>query len=223
MKQNALRDLLFPPKCMLCRRLLSPEERAAEICGDCRTRVLLPEASPREDPSGGFDRALAALWYEGSVRQALHGLKYYEKQGYARPLSRIMVYALDKRLGGDYDLVTFVPTNPGTQRRRGYNQAELLARAVAQRLALPCVPTLKKNRATQAMHGLTPAQRRDNVRDAYVLTVPGEVLLGKRVLLVDDILTTGATLSECGRALKAGGAAFVVGLCAASPRKGSAV
>ena len=91
MKQNALRDLLFPPKCMLCRRLLSPEERAAEICGDCRTRVLLPEASPREDPSGGFDRALAALWYEGSVRQALHGLKYYEKQGYARPLSRIMV------------------------------------------------------------------------------------------------------------------------------------
>ena len=125
--------------------------------------------------------------------------------------------------GGDYDLVTFAPTNPGTQRRRGYNQAELLARAVAQRLALPCVPTLKKNRATQAMHGLTPAQRRDNVRDAYVLTVPGEVLLGKRVLLVDDILTTGATLSECGRALKAGGAAFVAGLCAASPRKGSAV
>ena len=72
-------------------------------------------------------------------------------------------------------------------------------------------------------HGLTPAQRRDNVRDAYVLTVPGKVLLGKRVLLVDDILTTGATLSECGRALKAGGAAFVAGLCAASPRKGSAV
>ncbi len=220
MKKNALRDLLFPPKCMLCRKLLSPEERAAEICGDCRTRVLLPEASPREDPAGGFDRALAALWYEGSVRQALHGLKYYEKQGYARPLSRIMVYALDKRLGGDYDLVTFVPTNPGTQRRRGYNQAELLARAVAERLHLPCVPTLKKNRATQAMHGLTPAQRRENVRDAYVLTVPPGVLTGKRVLLVDDILTTGATLSECGKALRAGGAVFVAGLCAASPRKG---
>ena len=211
-----LLKLLFPPKCMLCGKVLGEEE---EICALCRQKVLLNTAPPRVEKGAFFDKAAAGLWYEGDVRKAVHGLKYREKQSYARPLARVMAYACVHKLEEEVDLITFVPTNPSTLRTRGYNQAELLARELAVMLEKPCLPTLEKTRETRAMHGLRPEERRANVLGAYRLCCPAESVAGKRVLVADDILTTGSTLSECARVLKTAGAARILCVCAAAVRK----
>ena len=211
-----LLKLLFPPKCMLCGRLLGEEQ---EICAACREKVLLNTAPPRVENGAFFDKAAAGLWYENDVRKAIHGLKYREKQSYARPLARVMAYTVRHKLEEDVDIITFVPTNAATLRKRGYNQAELLAQELAAMLDVPCLPTLEKTRDTNPMHGLRPEERRANVLGAYRLCCSAETVAGKRVLVADDILTTGSTLSECARMLKTAGAVRVLCVCAAAARK----
>lgn len=215
---NPILKLLFPPKCMLCGMPLREDE---EICGQCRQKVLLNTAPPRVEKGAFFDKAAAGLWYETDVRNAIQGLKYREKQNYAQPLARVMVYAYQHKIGEECDLIAFVPTNPSTLRRRGYDQAQLLAEALAEMLDLPWLSALEKTRETTPMHGLKVDARRANVLGAYRVCCQQELLKGKRVLLVDDILTTGSTLSECARMLKTAGAARVYGLCAAATRKSS--
>ena len=213
---NKLLKLLFPPKCMLCGSLLGEEE---EICDRCRSRILLNTAPPRVGKRSFFDKAAAGLWYEKEVRKAVQGLKYREKQQYARPLARVMAYACEHKLQEDVDVITFVPTNRSTLRERGYNQAELLARQLAEMLDKPCLPMLEKIRETRPMHGLRPEARRANVLGAYRLCCDTSQAAGKRILVADDILTTGATLSECSRMLKMAGADKVFCICAAAARK----
>ncbi len=215
---HKLLELLFPPKCMLCHRLLG---EAQEICGDCRKKILLNTAPPRAEKGAFFDKAAAGLWYETDVRRAVQGLKYREKQHYARPLARVMAYAFEHKLQEDVDVITFVPTNQSTLRERGYNQAELLARELAEMLDKPCLPMLEKTRETKPMHGLRPEARRANVLGAYRLCCGASQVSGKRILLADDILTTGSTLSECSRTLKMAGADKVFCICAAATRKTS--
>lgn len=215
---NPILKLLFPPKCMLCGTPLREDE---EICGDCRQKVLLNTAPPRVEKGAFFDKAAAGLWYENDVRNAIHGLKYREKQNYARPLARVMTYAYQHKIGEECDLIAFVPTNPSTLRSRGYDQAQLLAESLSSMLDIPWVDALEKTRETAPMHGLKPDERRANVLGAYRVCCDQDLLAGKRVLLVDDILTTGSTLSECARMLKAAGAVRVYGLCAAATRKTS--
>ena len=99
---NALLELLFPPKCMLCGSPLGGDE---EVCGLCRQRVLLNTAPPLVSAGAFFDKAAAGLWYEGDVRRAIHGLKYREKQSYARPLARVTAvysrFRLSSRWGAE--------------------------------------------------------------------------------------------------------------------------
>ena len=215
---NAILKLLFPPKCMLCGMPLRENE---EICGDCHQKVLLNTAPPRMEKGAFFEKAAAGLWYETHVRNAVHGLKYREKQNYARPLARVMTYAYQHKIGEECDLIAFVPTNPSTLRERGYDQAQLLAEALSEMLEIPWVSALEKTRETAPMHGLKPDERRANVLGAYQVCCEEDLLKGKRVLLVDDILTTGSTLSECARMLRTAGAERVFGLCAAATRKTS--
>ncbi len=213
-----LKEILFPPKCMLCHGLLREKE---EICGECRQKVLLNTSPPKLSKGAFFDLAAAGLWYEGDVRRAIHGMKYGEKQNYAVPLARVMVYAYQHKIGQEADLIAWVPTNRQTLRDRGYDQARLLAQALSPMIDLPWIHALEKIRDTAPMHGLKPDARRANVLGAYGLCCDPARIAGKRVLLVDDILTTGSTLSECARMLKTAGATQVYGLCAAAVRKSS--
>ena len=116
------------------------------------------------------------------------------------------------------DLITWAPLHPQRKRERGYDQAELLARRVGELSGLPVAGTLEKARATavQSQAGEDGA-RRDNVRGAYRV-LPGAELAGKRVVLVDDVATSGATLAECAAALRGAGAASVTGLTLARAR-----
>lgn len=122
--EHMLRRLLFPSRCMLCGMVLEGDR---QLCPACMERAVLQSGPARRGPEEHYDSAAAALRYEGAVRQAIHGLKYREKQSYARPLARIMKEIALRQLRENFDLITFVPSNPGTERKRGYNQSRLLA------------------------------------------------------------------------------------------------
>jgi len=216
MKTPDLLRLLFPPKCLFCGALLPRDTE--EVCERCRRTVLLDCRPPRTEKGAFWAAAVAALPYEGAVRRTIQRFKYSGRQSYARPLARLMAYALETRLNEPYDLITFVPTSAHNVRTRGYDQAELLARELAGFTGKPEAALLRRVRRTRPMFGLRPAERRANVLGAFALCCAPEEIRGRTVLIADDVLTTGATLSECARVLRENGAQRVLGVAAASPK-----
>lgn len=216
-------DLLFPPRCALCGR------HGADLCLDCADalpRAELPRCprcwSPLRPASkcrrcGGPDR-LALEWlrspyvFEEGARDLVHALKYRHRSGLASSMGQLMA----RSLGGmpaPINVVVPVPLHPRRQRARGYNQALLLAGEVSRRLDVPLVAgalARRVNTPPQAKAAGAGARRR-NVAGAFEGR-PGAVA-GQRVLLVDDVTTTGATLDACARVLlSSGGASAVWGL-----------
>lgn len=202
--------LFLPARCLCCGRAVRPERL---FCPGC-VPALPKEPLSREFPlPGGGSLVVAACFpYEKGFRRTLHRLKFQEERALARPLGLLMAEAASS-LGEELDGVTWVPMSPQKLRRRGYNQSELLAKAVAKELGLPAWDLLEQVRETDTQHNLTRAQRADNVRGAY--RAKGATL-GKRVLLVDDIVTTGATLRACAQGLYGAGAQKVCAVCAAN-------
>lgn len=192
---------LFPSKCILCRDILGKDE--TDLCGSCR--IDQPDyAYGRKTVSHITD--LTAVWhYEGQVRKSLHRYKFGRARHYAAPYGRLVAMRISRDLPRA-DVVTWVPVSAKRLRRRGYDQAELLARAAASELELNCEKLLEKFRDNRPNSGLKDhAQRRANVLGVYRAVGP-ESIRGKRVLLLDDIVTTGATASECARVLLTAGA-----------------
>lgn len=202
-----LLDLLFPPKCPFCQSIL--ETPADPVCPACQKSLpwLVGRAGERKvDFTQGCCSPLA---YRGAVREAIHRYKFSGVRAYARPFGLLMAQCVQDRPEMAADLVTWAPLSRKRRRERGYDQGELLARAMAKRLGLPAVPTLVKARHTQPQSGLDSAEaRRANALGAYAL-LPGADVAGRRVLLADDVVTSGATLSECARTLLEAGAAEV--------------
>lgn len=202
-----LLDLLFPPKCPFCQSIL--ETPADPVCPACQKSLpwLVGRAGERKvDFTQGCCSPLA---YRGAVREAIHRYKFSGVRAYARPFGLLMAQCVQDRPEMAADLVTWAPLSRKRRRERGYDQGELLARAMAKRLGLPAVPTLVKARHTQPQSGLDSAEaRRANALGAYAILNGAEVA-GKRVLLADDVVTSGATLSECARTLLEAGAECV--------------
>ena len=195
-------NVLFPPKCVLCGKLLEKEE--TDLCRTCR--VEAPEY-----PSGKrklqFLDSFAAVWYyEGYVRKSLLRFKFHNARSYASAYGRILAMRLLQEHPDGFDCITWVPVSTLRKFRRGYDQVELLAKAVGKELGLHPVPLLKKVRNNIQQARITgSAERRANVLGVYRATHP-EAVRGKRILLLDDILTTGATAGECARVLLTAGA-----------------
>ncbi len=159
-----------------------------------------------------LDTCVGPLWYEGDVRESHHRYKFSNKRCYAEPYSLLMWQCAQDRLEGTFDVVCWVPLSRKRLNRRGYDQARLLAVRVAKQLGLHAQPLLDKVRDTPAQSGQTDAAaRRANVLGVYRLKRDKQVA-GKRILLVDDVVTTGATMSECARILRTAGAVSVSGL-----------
>ena len=204
----ALTDLLYPPKCIFCRKLLRPGTSGA--CGACREK-LAGEVRIRRGMY--FSRCVVPLSYSGAVRDAVIRFKFEDQQGYATAFGSILAEAIRKELSGQYDLITWVPVSAKRLRQRGYDQAMLLAMAAALELEDVAVETLVKSSDNPAQSSMESADaRRSNVRGAYRAADP-ELIAGKRILLIDDIITTGSTLDEASRTLMEAGASEV--LCAA--------
>ncbi len=210
-----IRSLLFPPKCVFCGRILKDDE--LEVCADCRKNVRISDSVSRVSLTEG---CVAPLRYENEVRRAVLRFKYHGKTGYAAPFARYMEYALSKAWTPSWELVTFAVSNPTTVRKRGYNQAELLARELAKHYKVPAVSCLRKKRDTAPMNTLNPAQRAANISGAFEICCDPAEIKGKTVLLTDDILTTGVTLTESARTLlNAGAARIYCVVCAKSVSK----
>ncbi len=210
-----LLDLLYPPKCPFCGRVLERGEEG--WCASCQEE--LPWTEPGETKAADFcDACLSPLWYRDGAREGMHRYKFGGGQVHARLFGQLMAQCLQDRWEGPVDLITWAPLHPRRKRGRGYDQAELLARRVGGLTGLPVQSTLEKMRATavQSQTGGDEA-RKANVRGAY-RALAGLDLTGKRVVLVDDVATSGATLSECAAALRQAGAGSVVGLTFARAR-----
>jgi ComF family protein len=154
----------------------------------------------------GFDAAYCFGSYEGTLRQLIHLFKY----GRMKPLARTLAANLASALPRDqkFDVVVPMPLHWRRKWQRGFNQAELLARRTARRCGIPVANAVRRIRSTAAQAGLSNAQRRENVAGAFQLR-NRRAIQGRRVLLIDDVMTTGATASACALALKRGGAASV--------------
>ena len=208
MKKDALLDLFFPPKCAFCARV-----GVHGVCDACEKTLPRTERPLRE--GAGFGKCAVPLRYEGVVREAILRFKFHGAQGAAEGFGPILTQCAAEELGGAFDVVTWAPASKKRMKQRGYDQAELLAAATAEAWDAKPVRMLRKVRDNPPQSGLGAAERRGNVVGVYE-AVRAERIKNARVLLIDDVLTTGSTLSECARVLKAAGAESVVCACLAS-------
>jgi ComF family protein len=223
----ALIDLLFPPYCVACRRL------GAWLCPACLAKIesIHPPICQRCGLPSGRDQAanpgmlicshcqraplqldglLAYAYHSGPLREAIHQFKYEDLRSLAGPLGKLMHdgWTMLAPPNLEIDTIVPVPLHPARQRQRGYNQSVLLARELGVALARPVVEgVLIRTKATAPQVGLNALERRTNVQDAFQCV--GSALSGKRVLLVDDVCTTGCTLESACLALRASGASSV--------------
>lgn len=209
-------ELLFPSKCVFCRKLLSKQE--TEMCSHCR--AALPYCDNRSLAVGYAKTTIAALYYEDTVRRAVIRYKFHGAVSYAAPFGRLLAMSLIEN-GVPFDIITYAPVSRRRRRKRGYDQAELLAREVSRELGIPMDRLLEKQRDNPKQSGISsPDARRANVLGVY-RAVNTDLLYGKNILIIDDVLTTGATLGECCRTLLDAGAAQVSCGTFAAVRKNS--
>lgn len=232
-----LLDVLFPPRCVHC------ETPGALLCAACRAKIAAPPG-PRcehcdlplyarggtrcamcvrlvtQGQTSAVDRIVVASIYEGPLGSAIRALKFRRQRRLAAPLGSLLIDAA-RRVGLAVDVIIPMPLHAGRRRERGYNQASLLARPLARTLGVPLREDLLiRSRATQPQTRLTVSQRHANVSDAFALTaLAATALAGKRIALVDDVTTTGATLDAAAHALRAARPAAIYALAVARPAR----
>lgn len=207
---DRLLDLVYPPRCALCRRFLTEKETG--VCRFCRKKY---EGTSVRRELEHVSFCVAPFRYEGQVRESILRYKFHGLTAYGAAYADFLAKCIDES-GISCDSITWVPLSRRRLRSRGYDQARILAEATAERLGLPCEGLLEKRVDTRPQSGMGDAgRRRENAKGVYACCAP-EKVAGKRVLLIDDIVTTGATLSECALTLKKAGCAEVWAAAAAS-------
>lgn len=202
---NAVGVLLFPRKCVLCGKLLEKEE--TDLCRHCR--VEAPECAVYSTKFSFLDSWTAVWYYEDPVRGSVLRYKFSSARHYADCYGRMLAMRLLERFPEGFDCLTWVPISRLRKFRRGYDQVELLARAVGRELGMEPVRLLQKIRNNRPQSGISgQAERRANVLGVYRLKASADVE-NKKILLLDDVITTGATAGECARVLLTGGASEV--------------
>jgi ComF family protein len=230
---TAALDLLFPAICPACRTPLGPGRRDP-LCGPCWGAIarigppwcarcgrpfLTFAAPPATAPgvlgglcapcAGGpppWDYARAAAQYVEPLRTALGAFKFDGRRALARPLADLVIEQCGAALPRDVDALVPVPLGRARERERGFNQAALVAERLARALGPPVRGWLDRTRPTRPQSELGAAERRANVRDAFHARA---AVTGRHVIVVDDVLTTGATAAECARVLREAGARMV--------------
>ena len=208
--QRGLLDFFFPRRCPFCGRVAG----RALLCPKCETEL------PRCDRvrTGAFGECAAPLYYEGSVRDAILAFKFKGRIEHLNCFGALMAEKAAEVYADRFDAVTWVPVSKKRLKKRGFDQARMLCASLCVDWHIDPQETLRKTGDNPPQSGIDdPAARRANVLDMYEPVSP-ENIAGKRFLLIDDIVTTGATLAECVRVLKAAGAADVLCLTLAMAR-----
>lgn len=220
---DAVKRIFFPHHCFLCNEVLYPHQR---LCANCLQKApyILPPVCERcgrskDDCRCGkhrrhFERCVSPFYHKGVAQTGIYTLKDVGYRVTAEGFVAEMAEAVRREYGGiPFDLVTAVPLHKREQRERGFNQAEKLGQALARRLGLPYETMLRKITATAPQKELKAVERSGNLLGVF--DVCGDVA-GKTILLVDDVITTGATLDECAKMLKIFGAEEVYAATAAA-------
>lgn len=212
---DELLDLIYPPRCAFCHKLL--RHRSESVCRDCLDHLPYTGDLAEQKNIAHLESCVSPFFYEKTVRESLHRFKFGQRTGYAGIYAGFMVKCIDEKQKS-CDIISWAPVSAKRKRRRGYDQSELLARELSSELGIPSQHLLVKHRHTNPQSRTkNTSQRRENVKGAYRCCDP-EAVAGKRILLVDDIVTSGSTLSECAKMLKEAGAAEVLGITAARKR-----
>ena len=230
---SAVLDLLYPPRCVscsgddswLCDSCVRAFDRISPpFCQSCGHPSAAPVCSVCVEHPLALERIRAFGMFEGGLRKAILALKY-ENLTVVAPLLGALMADTWSLYGREVDLIVPVPLRPAKARRRGYNQAAILARVVGRYLEVPVAARLLRQvRGTRDQIGLSGSERRNNVRGAFAIASTANWSSGKeghvqlsdaRVLLVDDVCTTGSTLDGCATPLLAAGARSVAALVAA--------
>jgi len=204
-------DLLFPPRCAFCGKIL---DASGDVCGECEASLpFRAEGEILRTVGENHYPCAVAMYYARPVSTGIKALKFGRKSWRAKVFARYLAPAAEKTLSGQFDAVAYVPVSRARNFTRGFDQARLLARETARLWGVQAEPVLRKIRHNRAQSSITsPARRAANVKGAYAVPHPDRVR-GRRFLLIDDVCTTGSTISAAADALLDAGAAGVV--CAA--------
>jgi ComF family protein len=238
---DGLLNLVYPERCILCAAPVARRHECS-VCGDCWARaVALKIAPPRCSSCGlpfqNFGEASEYLcghcilqippysgarsfgYYTAELSRMIQALKFQGRRNVAGLLAPLLAGTFFENWGrGDFDLLVPVPLHPKRKRERGYNQSELLTRFLSRQIAVPWLPALVRVRPTAPQVGLTDSQRQENVRKAFRSRNPLQISK-LRILLIDDVMTTGATVASAARALRDAGALRVSVLTVARAAK----
>jgi competence protein ComFC len=229
----AIISLLYPSVCAGCGRDIDPPEQICRDCDSKLARIVPPFCAKCSEPFPGaitssfdcancahqdlyFDAAVSAFRSRGIIRHIILDFKYGHETHLRHLVGSWLFAAMnDNRIRNrQFDLIIPVPLHPARKRERGFNQAALLAELLSQKVSIEARPVLERIRYTTTQTAFDRAERMENLRGAFRLRKNTDVR-ELHVLLVDDILTTGSTLSECARVLKKAGAASVYAATAA--------
>ena len=195
-------DLLYPPHCVLCDRILKDDEKI--FCSDCAENLYKYRTSEVRHDIAYTRLCIAPFEYKEGVRDSLIRYKFNGAVAYGAVYADFILKSIDENQIS-CDIISWVPLHKKRLRERGYDQAEIIARALSKKLGVPCQRLLVKESVNKRQSSIdNREERKANVSGVY-RCVSKEELLGKRVLLVDDIITSGATVGECAAMLKAFG------------------
>lgn len=210
MNKNIIKEWLFPNKCLICDKDLKVGEYVCEKCMPEKTMIRFFNITNREERY--FFHCESLYLYDKVYRENIEKFKFYGKKAYARKLMNFANIMLDKNEIEQYDLICFVPMNKQQKSKRGYNQTELLALEFSKITGIEQKSALEKSKKNRVQHDLPAKERLENVKGVYTCIAD---IKGQKILLIDDIITTGATICACAKELYKAGASTVKGICVA--------
>ena len=195
---EAVENAFFPVRCPYCDKVIYHEQYACEEC-----KSEMPELPITNYIEGGY-RCTSPFLYKERFSDAVKAFKFSNRAQYAKQLAFAVVTALNCVNKLEYDYITCVPMHPDQKIERGYNQSELLAKQCSALMKIDYIDALEKFKQNKPQHSLKGSERRKNVKGVY-RAINKDKIKGKKILLIDDIITTGNTLSECAKMLKKSG------------------
>ena len=197
---SSLLDLLFPPRCIYCGQITKSEHKST--CPKCAKALPLLSKDTALRRGQAFSFCVSAFQYKDPFRHAFLQYKFYGKRRYGDIFTPHLSNFVEMHLTGKIDCITWIPVSAVTLKKRGFDQSRLIAEQLGKSLNFPVVPLLTKARHITPQSQMPDAKsRRENVKNTFSLSNPNAVK-GMRLLLVDDILTTGETLEEAARTLQ---------------------
>lgn len=216
---SSLTDLVYPDTCVVCGLNLKGDGLVSEgICQSCVEKLTPTNLGNWQSGvrhGDGLDVVCSGWWFSSDIQQVIHSLKYQERAKFGAVLGRYLATLIPADTFGSVDALIPIPLHSAKYRHRGFNQAEWIARGLSIVWDIPVrTKWLSRIRNTQSQTKLTSTEREENMKHAFR---GHQQVAGKNLVLVDDVLTTGATMSACARALKHVGAATVSGITCSTP------